>query len=354
MSNPFTQNIAKKTITHTSGTGLSAKAQELYDFLPKNCWMTEEKLAKAIRIRKETISELKNELEAARLIDLFYYPNGKRDNPKHEIVKKNKAGGNPICKHITRAYCFNEWGWLDRNSLIECYLKSDWNIIPFNPREKRPVNNFCANEWNKKSAAEKMDFFFDNPTLNVGLVVCHFTVVDSDTKNNSWLEHPNFGNTLTVSTARGFQSYFRNDQVITTSAKVLPDIDTRCKGSFVVLPPSIHPTGTPYEWVMISQPELLPIEFRREWRQNYFDSYSKSNGFLLPAVIPQGSRNDTLWRYGRGLRASGKNFFEIQKELTKTNLTLCIPPLPEYEVEQLIHHVWEYKNRASFLVNAGK
>jgi len=327
---------------------VSPAAKRLYEFMPKNCWMTAENLAKAIHVRKETIGQLKNELEAARLIDVYFYINGKRANPKHEIVKRTGVGGNSICKHISRAYCIDEWSWLDRNSLIECYLKSGWNIIPFTPREKRPIDNFFAGEWNRKSADEKMDFFFNNPTLNVGLAVCHFTIVDVDSKTNSWLQHQNFGNTLTVSTARGFQSYFRNDSVITTSAKVMPDIDTRCKGSFVVLPPSIHPTGTPYEWAMICKPELLPIEFRREWRQRYFDACDKSSGFLLPSTIPEGMRNDTIWRYGRGLKCSGKTFFEVENELRRINFTICEPPLSAMEMERLINHVWNHRNRSSF------
>jgi hypothetical protein len=328
---------------------ISAEAKKLYDFLPPLCWMTKEHLAKALRLRASKIKVLKDELEAARLLKILFHLNGKRANPRHEIIKLS-GRGNPICQHISKSYCIGEWRRLDRNSLIECYLKSGWGVLPFAPRAKKPVRGFSAYRWGRMTAAQKMDYFFDNPSLNVGLVVCsHLMVVDVDAKNNVWIEHDDFHNTLTVSTPRGFHFYFRNDAVVTTSTKLLPDIDTRCRASFVVLPPSIGSNNKPYEWETIARPNHLPIEFRREWRQREFEARKRSaTSFILPAFVGKGSRNETLWRYGRSLKCKGNNFYEIEAELTDYNRNNCSPPLPAAEMETLILNVWSRPNKPAF------
>jgi hypothetical protein len=238
---------------------------------------------------------------------------------------------------------------LKRNETIEVYLKSGLSVIPFEEKEKKPVSWIHNLEWTKKSDVWKIDYFFDNPNLNVGLILCSdLCVVDVDEKENPWLAYQNFQNTLTVSTFKGYHFYFRNDAVVTTSAKILPGIDTRCRGTFIVLPPSIHPSGKAYEWTNIAQPEQLPIEFRREWREREFERYGKSKRFVLSESIPQGNRNDTLWRHGRSLRALGKGYFEIKDELELVNQTRCEPPISSFELETLIDSVWNRPNSPSF------
>ncbi len=323
-------------------------AKKLYDSLPRVSWMTERNLARLIGVRARKIKFLKAELEAARLIDIRLYPNGRRSNPRHEITKLSPYNRSPICKHIRDAVCFSYWHLLDRLSLIECYLRSGWNIIPFESRGKKPVSGVSVSSWRRKSNEEKIDYFYTNPTVNIGLVNCHFTIVDVDSKHNLWSQHESFKNTLTVSTGRGFQYYFRNDSVVTTTAKVLPDVDTRCRDSFVVLPPSIHETGKQYEWINIQIPEPLPMEFRRAWQQGYFDSSNGIGRFILPEQILKGMRNDTLWRYGRSLKCKGKNFFEIDAELRRINQQCCVPQLDRTELDLLIDNVWNRENRPSF------
>lgn len=327
---------------------ISEEARKLYDSLPRVSWMTEKNLAKQIGVRAQKIKFLKEELETARLIDIRLYPNGRRSNARHEITKFSTTRRSPICKHIRDAVCFYQWHLLERLSLIECYLKSGWNVLPFEPRGKRPVSGITVHSWRRKSIEEKIDYFYTNPTVNVGLVNCHFTIVDVDSKCNYWSDHDKFKNTLTVSTGRGFQNYFRSDSIVTTTAKVLPDIDTRCKDSFAVLPPSIHESGKPYEWINIQVPEPLPIEFRRAWQQSYFDSSVVTGRFILPEGIPSGTRNDMLWRFGRSLKCKGLNFFEIDAELKRINQHCCAPPLGRTELDLLIENVWERSDRASF------
>lgn len=329
--------------------GISTGAQKLYDVLLPECWMTERNLAAAVGCRVASIKSYKEELEAAGLIKILLHSNGKRGNAKHEIIRFSKAKRSPICKHILRGFSLGEWQGLSRDELIECYLKSEWEILPFAPRSKRPIKGFSPNWWRLLAAVKKFDYFYDNPNLNVGLSICsHLTVIDIDAKSNFWIQNKFFQNTLTASTANGFHFYFRKDSVITTSTKILPDIDTKCEASYVLLPPSIHPTGESYKWLNIATPQILPIEFRRQWRQLKFEKRSSTDFFSLSAKIPQGERNEKLWRYGRSLKAKGKNIHEIELELKNYNRSNCLPPLSAKEVKNLIKNVCSRTNRSDF------
>jgi len=146
------RNIARKL------DQVSAGARALYEFIEPECWRTNENLAKGIKCRKSKIKDYKEELEEARLVSVLLHRNGKRSNPRHEIVKLSSTG-NPICKHIKHAVCMGEWRAMDRNTLIECYLRSDWNIVPFAVKEKKPIKGFYGYDWNRTSIEDKMDFF---------------------------------------------------------------------------------------------------------------------------------------------------------------------------------------------------
>jgi hypothetical protein len=328
---------------------LSLKAKRLYDASPDKCWMTKDNLARLVGCRSSDIKTLKDELEAARLIKILFHYNGKRNNPRHELVKLPK-NGTPICKHIKNAVCLGDWDWLDRNAQIECYLKSGLNIVPFGEKQKKPPTGFSTYEWGRQTIDEKMNFLFKNSNLNVGLVVCaHMLVVDIDSKENEWIHHEGFQKTLTVSTPRGLHFYFRNDAVVTTSVKTIPGVDTRGPSNFVVLPPSIHPSGEPYRWENLVKPALLPIEFRREWRELDFQGSKLSSRQALPQEILQGSRNNSLWSYGRSLRRAGKTYYEIETELLEVNIQRCSPKLSNFEIVKLAAHVWEHPDRSNFV-----
>ena len=324
---------------------VSENARRLYDVMPDECWLTSENLAKSIGVRKSSIRFLKDELEGNGLIEIRYGLNGKRQNLRETVIKV----GNPIKnKHIpyafSRLYAFSEWQSLERNSLVECYLKSKLKILPFEPKAKRPLKNLVLEDWNRKNREDKMDVFFNNPSFNIGLILPNVTVVDIEIKNHFWSNHSNFQNTLTVETPRGFHHYFIND-FIEPGAKILPDIDVRGKDSLIVLPGSKNADGKQYQWHSLQKPRKLPIEFRHEWRKGYFESYSRAGRFIMPSTIPLGTRNDTLWRYGRSLHWHGQNYFEIETALIDANRR-CDPPFAHHELRKLIEHIYTHPNRS--------
>lgn len=89
-------------------------------------------------------------------------------------------------------------------------------------------------------------------TSSGGLTVADFDIADA---YHNWVaKHPDLAQSLpTVRTGRGFHVYFRWDRRTTTT---LIDSETGEKigelkaSGYVVAPPSRHPTGTLYEWII--------------------------------------------------------------------------------------------------------
>jgi hypothetical protein len=76
---------------------LSPMAEGLYYFLPEECWMTEQTMAKALKTHTRVIRDAKQELEAAGLIYIIHENNkDNRPNPLHRIIKVEYTGMLPI------------------------------------------------------------------------------------------------------------------------------------------------------------------------------------------------------------------------------------------------------------------
>jgi hypothetical protein len=72
--------------------------------------------------------------------------------------------------------------------------------------------------------------------------------------------------------------------------------------------------------------------------------------FVLPAVITAHSpgRNDTLWRYGRSLKAKHWKLGRILQELEHVNTERCVPPLPADELSEIAHNIFTEPDRPPF------
>lgn len=60
--------------------------------------------------------------------------------------------------------------------------------------------------------------------------------------------------------------------------------------------------------------------------------------FALPDLVPEGTRNDTLWRMARSVLRSGMTEEEALPALAAVNQARCRPPLPEAELRQVLRH----------------
>ena len=106
---------------------------------------------------------------------------------------------------------------------------------------------------------------------------------------------------------------------------------------FMVLPPSLHPSGVRYEWVkeeqeMAAAPswliERMAVETIRESGEGKNDMGENQ--------LRQGERNTGLFNMGRVLRNDGLAQSEVLERLHELNKAVCETPLPVSEVEGVV------------------
>lgn len=234
---------------------------------------------------------------------------------------------------------------------LEPALEHGWRIFPCAPRDKNPL----LTDWPRRASsnadmisrwAEK--YRACNWGLACGPESGVFVLdVDGERGENSLRslveQHGTWEKTLTAITARGTHFYFQwpdAETIIRNSAsKIGAGIDVRGRRGYVLCPPSIHPSGMPYEWTAVN----LQAARAPGW---LLESLTSAARPVIEAseigILPEGQRNDGLTRLAGALRRKGKNQSEIEAELLAANVRRCRPPLLDTEVRKIAASVSRY------------
>ena len=155
--------------------------------------------------------------------------------------------------------------------------------------------------------------------------------------------------------AGGKHYYFTNDDsgignsvdaLRLDDGTILPGIDIRANGGYVVAPPSIHPaTGEMYRWCDVSEIPEVPKELLDLIRASKALASNESSGGFEAEVIPEGQRHNTLTSLAGTLRNRGLSGSEIQAILIDKNETCCDPALPEAEVQRIANDIGQKPSR---------
>ena len=152
--------------------------------------------------------------------------------------------------------------------------------------------------------------------------------------------------TKTVLTGSGGTHYwFRTDKNIRNRTGVLPGIDVRGSGGYVIIPPSVHPNGMPYEWDAGTESEKIAPLPEDLYSLIAGDNRNSEFGpaFELPSIVAQGTRNETIFKYASSLQAKGLSDTALMAAVMAENNRVCNPPLKESEVRQIVNSALRYE-----------
>ena len=115
-----------------------------------------------------------------------------------------------------------------------------------------------------------------------------------------------------------------------TPANWVRACDVRGAGGYVIIPPSVHPSGRCYHWANPDQPIADPPR----WLLDLLNGNSRK---WIPRAAPirllvEGQRNDSLFRFGCAMRRRGATQDEIQRQLHRKNELECSPRLEASEI----------------------
>lgn len=127
-----------------------------------------------------------------------------------------------------------------------------------------------------------------------------------------------------------------------------PGIDIKGENGYIVVAPSLHPSGRRYQWDgMKGAKALLQLASPPKWLLESINNIRKAQQFGSThndtGKWPAGERNNRLTSIAGALRHRGLCRESIEKALIEENSRRCDPPLPESEVRTIAGSVARYQ-----------
>lgn len=137
-------------------------------------------------------------------------------------------------------------------------LKRGWSVLLLRPRDKRPATKHGFKDATTDRAVV-IRALTANPEANIGVATGNpsgLVVLDVDPRNggdeqlHEWQRvHGDLPETLAADTGGGGVHYFfALPEGGLQSGVLAPGLDLKAEGGYVVVAPSLHPSGSPYKW----------------------------------------------------------------------------------------------------------
>lgn len=202
------------------------------------------------------------------------------------------------------------------------YAKRGWPVFPCEPRGKRPLGRLVPHGLKDATtdAEQVRAWWREAPEANIGIATgIAFDVLDVD-GDAGWHSLANvidasgcLASSPVVFTPGGGGHYLFRPTGVGNRAGFRPHLDWRGAGGYVVAPPSAHPNGGSYWWVLpadetpleaapawlvrlLRQPQRREVEPTRTGRSSSYGRQALQAECGRVALATVGQRNDTLVR----------------------------------------------------------
>lgn len=233
------------------------------------------------------------------------------------------------------------------------YVERGFSVIPLKSRSKKPVLPSWKEYQHRRPTDDQLIHWFGNGcNYNIGIVtgqISNLMVIDLDSGNAVELARSlGLPPSPMVKTGRGYHAYCSYIEGVRNFQKRadLPEIDLRAEGGYVVAPPSIHETGTPYEWVNGCSLDDYPLPPIPAWLTASTPE-DKQPLSALYKCVEKGERNNALVRLVGSWVYDGGSLKDIIEQALVWNSALT-QPLPEDEVHRTVTSIFDkhYKSEA--------
>lgn len=148
------------------------------------------------------------------------------------------------------------------------YAARGWRVHPLRPRDKLPT----LQRWPERASTDPdtiRRWWAKEPTANIGIATGSGLLVldvDGDEGRESLNGHHLPPTVCALTGGGGIHYLFEVDGETRNTTNLLPHVDTRGDGGYIVAAPSIHPdTGAAYTWADGLSPDDLPLAPAPQW-----------------------------------------------------------------------------------------
>jgi hypothetical protein len=216
------------------------------------------------------------------------------------------------------------------------YAALGWPVLPVTPKGKLPLTEHGLHD--ATIDRSKIEAWWSRwPGANVGIALAPagLVAVDIDPRNGGTIDAlPGPVDTLTARTGGGgWHLLFRAPEGAKLPGTLGPGIDIKHAG-YIVAEPSVHPSGTTYQWLDWEVGDELPaIADAPAWLLCPQKATAGAQaGSHAGGRTSAGGRNERLSREAFRLRKLGLDVDAILVALRGLNDALCDPPLEADEV----------------------
>jgi hypothetical protein len=188
------------------------------------------------------------------------------------------------------------------------------------------------------------------PDANIGIATGEasgLVVLDVDPRNGGWkslrklLDGREMPQTPAVGTGGGgLHFYFASSKGlrVTSRSSILPGLDVKAGGGYVIAAGSLHWSGDKYVWKFGLTPEKVRVASVPQWLARALSNSTRrtrTRGETNDEPVVEGQRHDFLVRLAGTLRREGASPGDIDVALSVVNAARCAPPLPQREVAEI-------------------
>lgn len=257
---------------------------------------------------------------------------------------------------------------LDMLSFALDYAKKGFAVFPLKADKSPCIANGFQKATTDEAQIETWWHTFKNANIGIatgkmsnGICVLDLDLDEEKGKNGikalrDWQDaHGVIKPTVCAETGRGgWHIYFRADEEIRCRIGLLPGVDVRGDGGYVVAPPSLHANGKRYKWKDNLSPDEMPI-MNIDDNIRYLlhhDSRQQSLAYISPDRIPEGERNGTIFKFACMMQAKGASDQTIYAATMAENAAKCNPPLTDKEVQGIVASALKYAKGKPIYIDA--
>lgn len=232
------------------------------------------------------------------------------------------------------------------NELATEYVNNGWSVLPVRPEEKRPyMTNWLQYTKTRAPMATVENWFNHLSGAGIGVVtgrISNMIVLDIEADCPYPIEDllKRYPTQMIARSGGGgwhlFYQYPTNQSRVSNRVKIFEGADLRADGGFIVLPPTMHPSGSRYEWVKKGPLGAFPVAL--------LDLKTRTpvqgEGWITEALrgVSEGARNDTCARLAGYFFKKGVTADIVETLLLDWN-ERNEPPMPAREVRSTIKSI---------------
>lgn len=255
------------------------------------------------------------------------------------------------------------------------YARLGFRVMPLRERAKVPATaHGCKDATTDEQQIRQWWSMW--PRANIGIATGQgLVVVDVDNDEikgkdgasslRAWeRDHGQLPETVTCLTGSGgLHLYYSTADQYQNAAGLLPDVDIRADGGYVVAPPSVHPNGRTYEWEADHDPATAILEpvkagssLGRLLAKRRKKTPQEAPVDVVRQNIPEGRRTDALVSLVGTLVDAGLSREAITEAVRIENVQKCTVPLSDEELERevlpALNRGWQPKHPYELPENA--